>query len=204
MIHSAREDTPSPPAVVLWDFGDTLVDERWMRRSPPSCPNWESVWVGVMSDLADLWNVAELSSADVYAVLAQRSGLSVDEVAGHAAACCENLMFHSAAWAAASARLCPQAIVTVNPDLFEQCIVPGHRLDEVFDAIVTSCTERTDDKVRLCEIALDRLEYDGPRGEVLLVDNRLDLVRAWETSGGQGYWFRGDDQFAQDRSSLGL
>jgi phosphoglycolate phosphatase-like HAD superfamily hydrolase len=157
-----------------------------------------------MSDLADSWNVGELSSADVYAVLAQRSGLPVDEVARHAAACCRNLTFHTAAWAAASARLYPQAIVTVNPDLFEQHIVPRYRLDEVFDVIVTSCTARTDDKVRLCEIAVDRLRHDGLREDVLLIDNRLDLVQAWEASGGRGYWFRGDDQFAQDRSSLGL
>ena len=26
------------PAVLLWDFGDTLVDERWMLRAPATCP----------------------------------------------------------------------------------------------------------------------------------------------------------------------
>ncbi len=39
--------------MLLWDFGQTLVDERWMRRSPIGCATWESSWADVMADLAD-------------------------------------------------------------------------------------------------------------------------------------------------------
>jgi hypothetical protein len=33
---------------------------------------------------------------------------------------------------------------------------------------------------------------------VLLIDNRHDLVDAWQATGGAGYWFGGDEQFARD------
>ena len=48
------------------------------------------------------------------------------------------------------------------------------------------------------EIALDRLGYRGERRDAVLIDNRLDLVRAWEQKGGTGYWFRNDEQFVRD------
>jgi hypothetical protein len=34
---------------VLWDFGDTLVDEKFMRQSPPTVPQWGTVWAEVVS-----------------------------------------------------------------------------------------------------------------------------------------------------------
>ena len=52
-------------AVLLWDFGDTLVDERWMRRAPAGVPAWEAAWTSVMDDLADDWNVGAVDSATV-------------------------------------------------------------------------------------------------------------------------------------------
>jgi hypothetical protein len=157
----SSNDVAVRPAVVLWDFGDTLVDERWMRRSPPSCVSWESVWIETMAELADKWNVGALFAPEVFATLAVRSGLPVGEVEAHAIGCCRQLTFHSAAWTVATERRWPQAIVTVNPDVFDDFVVPAYRLDTVFDAIVTSCAEGTADKVRLCEIALDRLGYQG-------------------------------------------
>jgi hypothetical protein len=30
--------------VVLWDFGDTLVDERWCWPCPPEVPGWTDAW----------------------------------------------------------------------------------------------------------------------------------------------------------------
>jgi len=191
------------PALVLWDFGDTLVDERWMRRSPPSCPEWEAAWVDTMSELADAWNVGDVTLDDVVAALARRTGLTVADVEAHAVDCCHRLTFHPHAWRVATERRWPQALVTVNPDLFERHVVEAYDLDVVFDAVVTSCSERTADKVRLCDAALARLGYDGERADVLLVDNRADLVRAWQAAGGAGYVFRSDDDFARDVRGFG-
>ena len=192
------------PAVLLWDFGDTLVDERWMRRPPVdgSYPAWEAAWVEVMADLADAWNVGRVGSSDVHAALAERTGMSVDAVAAHARDCCERLVFNRTAWRVANERRMPQALVTVNPDLFDDLIVPVHGLTDIFDVIVTSSGERTADKVGLCVVAVERLGHRGPRSQALLIDNRLDLVGAWQDAGGAGYWFQGDEQFADDVPAL--
>jgi FMN phosphatase YigB (HAD superfamily) len=186
------------PSVVLWDFGDTLVDERWMRTCPESCPTWEAAWIAVMRELADRWNVGEISFTEVSAALADAAAMTVPEVEAHARACCAQLSLHSNAWALARQRRWPQAIVTVNPDLFADFIVPNYGLSEMFDQIIMSFAEKTDDKVALCDIALERLGYRGARDRAVLIDNRLNLVDAWRDSGGAGYWFRSDDQFGRD------
>lgn len=38
---------------------------------------------------------------------------------------------------------------TVNPDLFANFVVPAHSLDDVFDVMVMSFAERTDDEPAL-------------------------------------------------------
>lgn len=37
------------PEVLLWDFGDTLVDERWMLQARDTCTTWAVAWADVMS-----------------------------------------------------------------------------------------------------------------------------------------------------------
>jgi FMN phosphatase YigB (HAD superfamily) len=192
------------PAVLLWDFGDTLVDERWMRRAPAECPTWEAVWVDVMADHADDWNTGRVRTEEIFGVLADRSGMSAAAVGAHARRCCESIAFNETAWRVARERRLPQALVTVNPDLLAAVVVPAYGLDEVFEVIVTSSAEQTDDKSALCDIALDRLGFTGPRSDALLIDNRLDLVQAWRDLGGAGYWFESDETFRADLPSLGI
>lgn len=91
--------------------------------------------------------------------------------------------------AAAQARPRPQAIVTVNSDLFSRFVVPNYALDSTFDEIVTSWEERTLDKAHLCEIALERLGGHDP-AEGLLIDNIEANVEGWRALGGRAYLFR--------------
>lgn len=189
-------------SLLLWDFGDTLVDERWMRRAPASCPSWEDAWLEVMAARAADWDVGAATAAEVYEAVAVRTGMAVPEVEAHAVDCCRRIGFHPTAWRFATERHRPQALVTVNPDLFVDVVVPLHDLTSVFDAIVASATAGTSDKVELCELALDRLGFRGPRSEALLIDNRADLVQAWVDAGGAGYWFPGDEQFGRDVPTL--
>jgi phosphoglycolate phosphatase-like HAD superfamily hydrolase len=164
-------------------------------RHPASCPGWSSAWSEVMRLHADDWNVGRLHERDVFAALAERTDMRVDEVERHADDCCRSIVYNRAAWRVATEQRRPQALVTVNPDLFVSRVVPAHGLAEVFEVIVVSCVEGTADKVRLCEKALDRLGFDGDRREALLIDNRVDLVEAWRRSGGAAYWYRDDAGF---------
>ena len=190
------------PAVLLWDFGDTLVDERWMRRAPAGYPGWEAAWFEVMASFAERWNVGAVRAPEVFAALAERTGMTAAAVAAHARECCARIAFNANVWSIATQRRFPQALVTVNPDLFEDFVVPAYGLAATFDTIVTSSAERTTDKPTLCLIALDRIGFHGDRSHALLIDNRLDLVSAWRDVGGAGYWFQNDEQFGRDTPQL--
>lgn len=189
-------------SALLWDFGDTLVDERWMRRPPSGCATWGDSWAEVMTELADDWNVGAITCAHVFKEMAIRTGLSQRDVEVHARDCCRRIKFHASAWRCARERCRPQALVTVNPDIFVDSVVPSYDLTAVFDVIVVSATEQMADKVKLCDAALDRLGHHGDRSEALLVDNRADLVRSWEAAGGAGYWFQSDNQFGREFPAL--
>jgi hypothetical protein len=134
--------------------------------------------------------------------VAERTGLPLELVEAHARECCALLSFNETAWRVATERRLPQALVTVNTDLFADLVVPVHRLSEVFDVIVMSWSERTVDKAALCEIALSRLSFHGERSHALLIDNRLDNVEGWRRAGGAGYWFTSDEQFKTDLAQL--
>jgi FMN phosphatase YigB (HAD superfamily) len=191
-----------PPAVLLWDFGDTLVDERWMLRAPDACPTWPAAWSEVMAIHADDWNLGAVRWPEIRSVLADRTGMALEDVDAHARRCCRLLKFNDTAWRVATERLLPQALVTVNPDLFADYVVGEHDLAAVFDVVVMSWAEQTAHKPALCDTALDRLGFSGARSDALLIDNRLDLVKAWRDAGGSGYWFQSDEQFAHDLRQL--
>lgn len=188
--------------MLLWDFGDTLADERWMRQAPTEFPDWADAWNDVMAACADDWNVGRATERDVFAAMSRRAGLSVEFVERHAEACCRSITFHPFTWRVAIERRRPQALVTVNPDLFIERVARPYGLYEHFDAVVVSSTEGTDDKTTLCELALDRLGFRAERSDALLIDNREDLTAAWRRSGGAAYVYRGDEAFATDLRTL--
>ncbi len=184
--------------VLLWDFGDTLVDERWMLHAPAEVPAWPEIWTEVVGELAHDWNTGRIREADVLREVGLRCGVQPRSLERHVAACCGSIRFHPAAWRAATERRRPQAIVTVNPDLFVERVAKPYGLDAHFDTIVVSCVEGTDDKSKLCRIALGRLGFTGPLSKALLIDNRRDLTDAWSLLGGASYHFRDDTSFEAD------
>ena len=137
-----------------------------------------------MADFADDWNVGVVRTPQILAALAARTEVALPEVEAHARECCDQIAFNEAAWRIAVEHRMPQALVTVNPDLFDDHVVPAHGLAEVFDRIVMSYAEKTADEPTLCLTALRCLDFDGDRSSALLIDNRIDLVRAWQDTGG--------------------
>jgi FMN phosphatase YigB (HAD superfamily) len=183
---------------LLWDFGDTLVDQRWMWPSPPGVPGWTARYQALPdTDLDVRWNTGALTTEALAAAFAADLDTSPELLMAHIEARCHDVQFHEHAMATARARTRRQAIVTVNSDGFSRFVVPNYALGSTFDTIVTSWEARTLDKARLCEIALERLGGTDP-AEALLIDNTEAHVESWRARGGQGYWFRGDEQFARD------
>jgi FMN phosphatase YigB (HAD superfamily) len=182
---------------LLWDFGDTLADQRWMWPSPENVPGWTARYQALPdSDLDIRWNVGEATSEDLAAEFAADLGCAPEALVAHMEQRCHDVRFFEGAWAAAHAHTLPQAIVTVNSDVFSRFVVPKYALDSVFDAIVTSWEEHTMEKAQLCEIALERLGGHDP-AEALLIDNIEANVEAWRARGGQAYLFTTDEALAQ-------
>ena len=97
---------------------------------------------------------------------------------------CNHIEFFAQTYAFFKARHLPQAIVTVNPDIFSDIIVPVCEFASSCDAIVTSWEERTTDKRVLGELAIDRLGLSCENGEALLIDNKPRMALARAAKGG--------------------
>jgi hypothetical protein len=71
-------------------------------------------------------NVVAFRSPEIFAALAARTGMAVEDVEAHARDCRRLLAFNETAWPVATERSLPRALVTVNPDLFSEHVVPAN------------------------------------------------------------------------------
>src|ERR1700686_4817918 len=99
---------------VLWDFGDTLVDQRWMWPSPDTVPSWTARYAALAdTDIDDRWNLGEITTEELLAVFAEELECEPELLMAHCVERCRDVRFFQNAWAAARAHVLPQAIVTV-------------------------------------------------------------------------------------------
>lgn len=185
--------------LALIDFGNTLADETFMRRDSERFPTWTSTWLGTMAKTRSDWDTGRLSTDDLAVLIAPELGCEAEAVREYMRHLCRQIDFYAAINEAVRnrrARGGRQALVTVNPDLFDD-VVAHYSLLDSFDAVVTSSSQRTDDKVELCWRALRILGVDGA-SETVLIDNLQTNVDGWVTAGGRGYLFIDDDRFAED------
>ncbi len=184
--------------IILWDFGDTLVDQGWMLKELPGFPGWpklfrDEIWDG---ELGDQWSRGDISGEQVARQLATTLSATAELVMQHMQQCSRNIDFSPVLHQFARAQETPQAIVTVNPDIFTQIIVPHYKLTESFDPIITSWQEKELNKADLCDITLKRLSIE--RSGALLIDNMKGNIDEWDARGGKGYWYRGDSSFINE------
>jgi hypothetical protein len=143
-----------------------------------------------------------VSERDVLLAMSARTGLSLEAVERHTDTRCRSIKFHPFIWRVVTECRLPQALVTVNPDLFVNRVATRYRLTDQFETIVVSCSEGSADESTICELALDRLGFSGARADALLIDNRADLADAWRLAGGASYVYRGDESFEADLPTL--
>ncbi len=74
---------------------------------------------------------------------------------------------------------------------------PSYSLLDSFDAVITSSSLGTDDKVELCWRALQIMGVDDP-SDTVLIDNVRTNIDGWVAVGGNGYLFIDDNRFAED------
>jgi FMN phosphatase YigB (HAD superfamily) len=181
---------------LLWDFGDTLADERFLWTSPTGVPGWTDCYRDLAGgEFGSRWNRGLATFDELAAEMSARLAMSTTAVVAHARRCCQRIRFFEHSWAVARSHELPQALVTVNADVFRNVVMANYPLGNAFDVVVISAEEGTEDKTDLCDLALARLGCDD-RSEALLIDNLAVNVEAWRARGGAAYWFRSDADFA--------
>ncbi|MEO8811756.1 MAG: hypothetical protein ABI376_02440 [Caulobacteraceae bacterium] len=184
---------------VLWDFGDTLADERWMHAPLEGSPDWPEAYRALHAKgLAEPWDLGEITTQDIAAALAAGLGLAPRVVLSHMQACCESVALYPRMMALVARCALPQAIVTINPDIFTKIVVPTYGLSGRFAAIVTSWQEKTLSKADLCDVAIRRLGVSLDPAECLLIDNKTDNVDEWRARGGAAYHFETEQRFFEE------
>ena len=184
--------------IILWDFGDTLVDQRWMLKELPGFSGWpklfrDEIWEG---ELGNQWSRGNINGLQVARQLATSLSAGAELAMQHMPQCSRNIDFFPVLHQFSLAQEMPQAIVTVNPDIFTDVIVPHYELTKLFDPIVASWQERELNKADLCDITLERLSIK--QSSALLIDNMKVNTDEWVERGGKGYWYRGESSFIND------
>src|ERR1700722_18488640 len=96
---------------LLWDFGDTLADQRWMWPSPEGVPGWTARYQALPdSDLDERWNLGALTTSELMTASAPDIGATHESLMTHCDSRSRDVQFYEHAWAAARARVLPQAI----------------------------------------------------------------------------------------------
>ncbi len=182
--------------LVCWDFGDTLVDERFMRLPPDGVPQWAEVYEAVLAerpDWVDGWNLGRGSINDLVAPLAERLPMSEASIAAHLRAVWGRITWFTDARDAVE-RLdghVAQAVVTVNPHEFAG-IATACGLDRLIGLIVTSAELATMSKATMTVRARELLGLPAGLSTTILIDNRLDNIAEFDAAGGQVIHYRPD------------
>jgi len=181
---------------LLWDFGDTLCDERFIWSSGPQ---WMQVYETFDDDgLGAQWCLGKIDTTAFSETLAKRKDLTPDAIVQHMTKRCQVIQFFEKTYEFFRSRQLPQAIVTVNPDIFSEVIVPVCDFQNDCDVIVTSWEEGTDNKRILNGLAIERMGITCDDQAALLLDNKQRNIEAWIGVGGSGYHYIDDDTFAAD------
>lgn len=180
---------------LLWDFGDTLCREDFIWSIGPE---WRNVYRSFDGGWASEWNTGGMRTTEFARLASQYIPLPPDQIIRRMRERCKHIEFFEFTYSFYKQRHRPQAIVTVNPDLWTETIVPLHGFDRTADVIVSSWEEGTADKGVLCRLALERLKIDCQPSEALLIDNKQSNLDSWAARGGIGYLYTSDSAFERD------
>lgn len=175
-----------------------------MTKAPAQLSNWtdiyrQLIWEG---QLGIDWYLGKVGTEEIASHFTRLLPVNRKYIADHMKRRCKDVKFFDHAMKAVQSCGLPQAIVTINSDIFSKQVVPNYRLNQLFEAIVTSWEEKTLDKSDLCDIALLRLGGVSDRSGALLIDNRIENVESWRARGGIAYHFTGNEAFASKPPDL--
>ena len=179
--------------LVCWDFGDTLVHERFMRICPPGVPEWEAVFDRYFvehPDFADQSNLGQVTMNEMIPWLAAETGMSHAAVSRHIRHVWTQIEWFDASrhWLERLNGRLSQAIVTVNPFEFNG-ISAACGIDPLVDVIVTSADLGREEKSVMAAEARRILDLPGGLSTSVLIDNKQHNVDEFRAAGGHAIFF---------------
>ena len=186
---------------VLFDFGFTLSSERYFNVYPPGCPNWQRIIQSkVFSNNQRLndWMKGMVSLSDIAELLSDGMDHKPETIIKYMKKGCQNLSFNKAVLSFAlqvRQKCIPTAIVTRNMDVFSDVVVPSHRLDRIFDAILNSSEYAELDKEILWLNAFEQLGTEINYKNSLLLDDESKNINKFRANGGFAYHYHNDPEF---------
>jgi hypothetical protein len=193
---------------VVFDFGFTLSPDFYFKVAPPGVPKWhEIIQEHVFGDPAITipWMKGDVSSRDVATILTRYIPLDAKTIQATMEKGCEVLSFNAEVWLfALKQKLAGRkiALVTDNMDVFTKVVVPAHKLDRIFDAIVNSADEREIDKGYLWPIAFERLGQGIGYADSLLVEDGETEPKMFRELGGYAHQYTNEKAFAKWARSI--
>lgn len=179
--------------LVCWDFGDTLVDERFMRICPPGVPGWTEVYDRLLAGRPgwdNEWMLGRASLNELIAPLAEELSMERAAVSRHLRSVWQQIVWFPEVrgWVERLDGVVQQAVVTVNPWEFEGIAV-ACGLVPLVDVIVTSAELETLSKVTMAHRARELLGLPAGLATTLLIDNKRVNVDEFVAAGGRGWHF---------------
>lgn len=182
--------------LVCWDFGDTLVDERFMRLAPDGVPQWGAVYDEVLaerSDWVEAFDLGHGSINDLVGPLAARLPMTEAQIVGHLRRVWGRITWYGDAqdWVDRLIGKVAQAVVTVNPHEFSG-IARACGLDHRIPLIVTSAELGTLSKVAMADHARAVLGLAPGLTTTVLIDNKAENTEEFSSAGGRAVLYEPD------------
>ncbi len=183
--------------LVAWDFGDTLVHERFMRIAPDGVPEWPTVYDRFFEahpEFEDRLDHGRASMIEMIPWLAEQTGMTGSAVARHLRHVWTQIEWFepSRRWLLGLSGRVAQAVVTVNPFEFSG-MATACGLDPHVELIVTSADIGDRSKPAMARVARELLGLPLGLGTTVLIDNRADNVADFVREGGHAIHFRPED-----------
>jgi predicted phosphatase len=88
-------------------------------------------------------------------------------------------------------------IVSINSDIFTTDVVPGLKLYNYFDCIINSSDYKNIEKNELCKIAINKIDKSLVFKDCLLIDDKEENIKNFQSLGGFGYQYIDDIIFKE-------
>lgn len=188
---------------VIFDYGFTLSPDFYFKVIPPGVPQWHDIiqeHIFGDSSITIPWMKGEISSREVAGVIGRYIPLDTDMILATMEKGCEALSINAEVWLFAMRQKITGrkiALVTDNMDVFTKVVVPAHKLDRIFDAIVNSADEHELDKEALWPIAFERLDEGIDYGNSLLIEDGETEPEKFRQLGGTAHEYKDEKSFSK-------